>query len=353
MASFWTGRRVLITGHTGFKGAWLAYLLHGLGAKIWGISLPPSTKPNMHDIIGVGDCGEFVHEDINDRNILDELIQKARPEVVIHLAAQALVRDSYTDPVGTFLTNVIGTVNLLDSLRKSDAVKSIVIVTSDKAYENKEWAWGYRETDHLGGYDPYSASKGCAEIAAISMRRSFYQNRENSARIATVRAGNVIGGGDWSNNRLVPDIIRGCLGASGVVMLRNPESVRPWQHVLEPLKAYLLLAEGLYSKAEGFDDSWNIGPESSESRPVHEVAQHIITALGVGRVEVTKKQGEMHEAGLLTLDCSKIKSQLGWKPILNFEQTIKLTTDWYLAWSQGKDMSKITGEQIKLVMEGS
>ena len=227
MASFWTGRRVVITGQTGFKGAWLAFWLAELGAEVSGLALPPETTPNLHDILDLPTRGRFVHADINDRGALDELIRVARPEVVIHMAAQALVRRSYATPIETFAANVVGVVTLLDVVCRCPDTRAVVVVTSDKAYENMNWPWGYRETDALGGHDPYSASKACAEIAAASMRRGFFGPGGHPARIATARAGNVIGGGDWAEDRLTPDIVRGCLGSEGVVRLRNPEAVRP------------------------------------------------------------------------------------------------------------------------------
>ena len=341
----WAGRRVLLTGHTGFKGAWLAFWLAEMGAEVSGLALAPATMPSLHDLLGLPSRGRFVQADINDRAALDALIAQSRPEVVIHMAAQALVRPSYAAPVETFATNVLGTVTLLDALRASESTRAILVVTSDKAYENREWEWGYREIDALGGHDPYSASKGCTELAAISMRRSFYGPGKHPARIATLRAGNVIGGGDWSADRLVPDIVRGCLGPAGAVRLRNPAAVRPWQHVLEPLYAYLLLAERLLGE-EGFDEAWNIGPDAAENRPVLAVAEAMVAALGRGRIEVTPDAAAPHEAKLLTLDCSKARARLGWVPRLEFARTVAMTADWYGAWSRGADMVALTRAQI-------
>jgi CDP-glucose 4,6-dehydratase len=351
MPGFWSGRRVLVTGHTGFKGAWLAFWLAEMGARVSGLALPPETKPNLHDILELPRRGQFVHADINDRGALAALVESAEPEVVIHMAAQALVRRSYAEPVSTFAANVLGVVTLLDVLRHSPRTKSVVIVTSDKAYENLNWPWGYRETDALGGHDPYSASKACAEIAAISMRRAFFHGKGHSARVATARAGNVIGGGDWALDRLTPDIVRGCLGAEGVVRLRNPGAVRPWQHVLEPLGAYLLLAERLVTAPDGVDEAWNIGPDASENRPVRAVADAMVAALGRGRVVVEPDAHAPHEAHLLTLDCAKARAKLGWRPRLDFDATIAMTASWYSAWARGDDMIEVTRAQIASFME--
>lgn len=345
-STFWAGRRVLVTGHTGFKGAWLAFWLAEMGAEVSGLALPPSGEPNLHDILGIAGLGRFVQADINDRAALDALLAEARPEVVVHMAAQSLVRPSYAAPVETFATNLLGTVSLLDAVRRCPEVRSVLVVTSDKAYENREWAWGYRETDALGGHDPYSASKGCAEIATASMRRSFFGPGRHPARIATVRAGNVIGGGDWSVDRLVPDIVRGCLGEEGVVRLRNPGAVRPWQHVLEPLSAYLLLAERLCTAPEGIDEAWNIGPDAAENRPVREVAEAVVAALGRGRIEPAPDSGAPHEAHLLTLDCAKARAVLGWRPKLDFSACVEMTAAWYAAWARGEDMRAVTRAQI-------
>ncbi|MBX9752687.1 MAG: CDP-glucose 4,6-dehydratase [Roseococcus sp.] len=351
--AFWRGRRVLLTGQTGFKGAWLAFWLAEMGAEVSGLALPPATTPNLHDLLGLPQRGRFLQADINDRPALGRLIAEARPEVVIHMAAQALVRPSYAAPVETFATNVLGTVTLLDALRGCEATRAILVVTSDKAYENREWEWGYRETDALGGHDPYSASKGCTELAAISMRRSFFGPGKHPARIATLRAGNVIGGGDWSADRLVPDIVRGCLGAEATVRLRNPGAVRPWQHVLEPLNAYLMLAERLCTAPDGFDEAWNIGPDAAENRPVLEVAEAMVAALGRGRIDIAPDAAAPHEAKLLTLDCAKARARLGWTSRLDFAATVAMTAAWYGAWARGEDMVALTRAQIAMMTAGA
>jgi CDP-glucose 4,6-dehydratase len=348
MPGFWEGRRVLVTGQTGFKGAWLSFLLAELGSEVSGLALAPATQPNLHDILDVPARGNFVYADINDRKTLDDLMRSARPEVVIHMAAQSLVRPSYQQPVETFATNVVGTVSVLDAVRACPQTRAVLVVTSDKAYENNEWPWGYRESDALGGHDPYSASKGAAEIATSAMRRSFFHKGGHPARIASARAGNVIGGGDWSVDRLVPDIVRGCLSGDGVVHLRNPGSVRPWQHVLEPLDAYLKIAERLCLDPDGTDQAWNIGPDASSSQTVKEVADAIVAALGRGRVDVAPDAAAPHEAHLLTLDCTKAKSRLGIAPRLSFDETIAMTGQWYGAWARKEDMKRVTRDQIAL-----
>ncbi len=351
MVGFWAGRRVVITGQTGFKGAWLAFWLAELGAQVSGLALAPETNPNLHDILDLPARGRFVHADINDRAALHALMEAARPEIVIHMAAQALVRRSYAAPIETFAANVVGVVTLLDAVRHCRETQAVVIVTSDKAYENVNTPKGYRETDALGGHDPYSASKACSEIAAASMRRAFFHPGGHPARIATARAGNVIGGGDWAEDRLAPDIVRGCLGREGVVRLRNPNAVRPWQHVLEPLGAYLLLAERLCEAPDGVDEAWNIGPDAAENRPVRAVAEALIAALGRGRIEVAPETNALHEAHLLALDCAKANERLGWRPRLDFDATIALTASWYSAWARGEAMAPVTSAQIAAFME--
>jgi CDP-glucose 4,6-dehydratase len=312
-----------------------------------GLALAPATNPNLFEMLALQQRGDFIEADITDQAAVQAIVSRVRPEIVIHMAAQALVRRSYDFPVDTFSTNVIGTVTLLNAIRRCPETRAVLIVTSDKAYENREWEWGYRETDTLGGFDPYSASKGCAEIAAISMRRCFFGTGKHPARIATVRAGNVIGGGDWSPDRLTPDIVRGCLGSDGMVRLRNPSAVRPWQHVLDALRAYLILAEGLYDGVEGYDDAWNIGPEGRDMRPVLEVAEALVNALGRGRIELTPEAGGPHEARLLTLDCSKARERLGWRPRFGFGETVGMTADWYRAWFRCDDILALSRSQIR------
>lgn len=348
-AAYWEHRRVAITGHTGFKGAWLATLLKQFGSEVCGVSLPPDTSPNLFEILGLGDRVESHLFNILERTTLRDCLADFRPEVVFHLAAQSLVRRSYREPVDTFATNVVGSATLLDVVRELPSVKTVVVVTTDKCYENREWHWAYREADRLGGRDPYSASKACAEIAVQSMQKSFfapYAPGGHPARIATVRAGNVVGGGDWSADRLVPDIVRGSLSGDGRVEIRNPDAVRPWQHVMDPLSGYIELAERLAEAPDGFDEAWNFGPDPGEERRVLDVARAVVKCLGQGEIVVREDPNALHEATLLRLDCAKARQKLGWKPALGFDDTIQYTAQWYRAWSVKQDMKRFTQRQI-------
>jgi CDP-glucose 4,6-dehydratase len=319
-----------------------------MGAKVSGYALAPATEPNLWALMRLTGV-RSVYADINDRAALDRALADARPEVILHLAAQALVRRSYREPLQTFAANVMGVVTLLDAARACPDLKAVVIATSDKAYDNVEQIWGYRETDPMGGRDPYSASKGAAEIAAASMGKSFFAPFAadgHPARVATARAGNVIGGGDWSEDRLVPDIVRGCLGPDSTVTLRAPSSVRPWQHVLEPVRGYLMLAERLAGGDDAAATGWNFGPERRDERAVVEVAEAVVGALGRGRIAVDAGAATLHEAKLLRLDCTKARLELGWVPCLGFDDCIRLTADWYGGWSRGETAIKLCGDQI-------
>lgn len=350
--AFWKDRRVLVTGHTGFKGAWLCLWLTRMGAKVSGLALEPDTDPNLWTLLGLKNVQSHIC-DINDASAVATCLAQEKPEIVLHLAAQPLVRRSYREPIETFATNVMGVVTLLDAIRQAPSVQSCVIVTSDKCYRNDEQVQRFGENDPMGGLDPYSASKGAAELVTTSMRHSFfapYAAGGHPARIASARAGNVIGGGDWSEDRLIPDILRGCLGPDGRVVIRAPNSVRPWQHVLEPLRGYLMLAEHLTDKTPGADDGWNFGPDEGDTRPVIDVANAVVGALGQGQIDIQEDPNAPHEAKLLQLDSSKAR-QIGWAPGLDFSQTVEMTAGWYGGWSSGTSARDLCGAQIEQYMQ--
>lgn len=327
-AAFYSGKTVLVTGHTGFKGSWLSRWLTLMGSRVVGLSLEPEQQPNLFELAKLAEGMTSVIGDICDVGTLRRVIEDHRPEIVFHMAAQSLVRRSYREPVLTYETNVMGTVNLLEACRSAPSVRSVVVVTSDKCYENNEWPWGYREIDPLGGADPYSSSKACAEIVTAAYRRSFF-SAQGSAGVASVRAGNVIGGGDWAEDRIVPDIVRGAKLGSEVV-IRNPASTRPWQHVLEPLSGYLLVARRLHEQPSNHAEAWNFGPNPDDWLSVGELAKRFVAALGRGRLSLSVPQpGAPHEARLLALDCSKARTRLGWRPRLDFDSALRLTADWY------------------------
>jgi CDP-glucose 4,6-dehydratase len=328
---FWRGKRVLITGHTGFKGAWLSLWLSLLQANVTGLSLPSPTIPNLFELTSLMDVIGSIEGDVRDLDLLKEVVAAGRPEIVIHMAGQALVRRSYADPIETYSTNIMGTVNVLEAIRQMGGVRAVVIITSDKCYDNREWIWGYRENDPLGGLDPYSSSKGGAELVTIAYRNSFFNSSEfgrHRVALASVRAGNVIGGGDWAEDRLVPDIMRALL-ENRVVKLRNPNSYRPWQHVLEPLRGYLMLAEKLYNHGPNYAEAWNFGSNTSDLRPVSWILEKIGELWGPGVQWESDRSGELHEAQFLSLDCSKAKMRLGWEPKLDLEQALNWTVSWY------------------------
>lgn len=338
---FWNGRRVLLTGHTGFKGSWLALWLQSLGARVTGYSLPPPTRPSLFDLAGMGQGMTSVEGDVRDLAGVEAAVRQARPEVVIHMAAQSLVRASYQDPVETFSTNVMGTVHLLEAVRRAEGVRVVLVVTSDKCYENREWVWPYRESDPMGGHDPYSASKGCAELATAAWRRSWFADGEG-ARIASVRAGNVIGGGDWAADRLVPDLLRAA--AQGrPLLVRRPRAVRPWQHVLEPLHGYLLLAQRLWDDP-ACAGAWNFSPDAGDTRPVAWVVERLAELLGVEwRLD---DRAHPHEAHSLRLDSSRAREGLGWRPLLPLEQALRWIVEWERAHRAGADLRAATQAQI-------
>lgn len=342
--SAFVGRRVMVTGHTGFKGSWLAFLLKELGADVLGYALPP-TEPDSHFImLKLDQSIRHVEGDVRNFDRLNATMGQFEPEFVFHLAAQAIVRESYLNPKTTFDTNVSGSVNVLEAVRYCESVRSLVYVTSDKCYENVEWVWGYRENDGLGGHDPYSASKAAAEMVFIAYSRSFFIHRP-ALGAATVRAGNVIGGGDWAAGRIVPDCIR-AITSGEPIRLRNPDATRPWQHVLEPLSGYLLLAVKLRESPSSFAGSWNFGPSSSETRTVLELAQEIIGRFGRGTIEIEPGDNNRHEAQMLQLNCDKAYRKLGWGPRWNFEKTVTVTADWYKEILDGIDATAVTRRQL-------
>ena len=344
MQEFWKGKKVLITGHTGFKGSWLAFWLDLLGAEVCGFSLAPDSQPNLFENLQLESKILSVIGDVRDLENFQKTLESFQPEIVLHLAAQSLVRRSYREPVETYTTNVIGTSNILESVRKVDFVKSVVIITTDKVYENKEWHWAYRENERLGGFDPYSNSKACAELAVSSYRNSFFA--ESDCLIATARAGNVIGGGDWSEDRLLPDVFRSLIFGDKLE-IRNPASIRPWQHVLEPLAGYLKLAQKLYEGEKSFAESWNFGSEDADAKPVGWILEKIKNVWN-GDVHWEISQAiQPHEARLLKLDSTKAKNELNWLPKLNLEDAINLTTEWYQGFKDKKDLIELTKSQIE------
>jgi CDP-glucose 4,6-dehydratase len=346
--SVWHGRKVFLTGHTGFKGGWLALWLAQLGADVRGYALGPATEPNLFTVARVGSVIEDSRGDLRDQYALDRAMREFQPEVVFHLAAQPLVRHSYVDPVGTYSTNVIGTANVLESIRTLTSVRAAVIVTTDKCYLNREWHWGYRETDPLGGYDPYSSSKACVEILSASYRSSYFSPDRfgiHGVALATARAGNVIGGGDWSEERLVPDLIRGFM-LGRPVLIRRPLAIRPWQHVLEPIAGYLALGERLLAGNIAFADAWNFGPGDDDVWPVGRIATEMAHRWGNGASWITDESETFHEAGYLKLDSSKARSELHWLSQLRLKSALEWLVDWYQAWQRGADMHAFTLSQI-------
>jgi len=346
------GRRVLLTGHTGFKGGWLAIWLHRLGANVRGIALPPHSDPALYNIADIGSLVEDRTADIRSAGAFADAVSDFDAEVVIHMAAQSLVRPSYENPVETYQTNVVGTAIVLDAVRRMPSAQAVIVVTSDKCYQNNEWVWGYRENDPMGGSDPYSSSKGCTELVVNAYRKSFFAD-DTSPGLATVRAGNVFGGGDWSVDRLIPDIIRGAV-AGTPIEIRNPSSIRPWQHVLEPLWGYLVLATRLLENKKQFAGGWNFGPNAESTVDVATLANLIRSAWPEARLVTPRDPMSLvlPEAGLLRIDSTKAVSQLGWGPQLSLRQSVELTVDWYRAHTSGhQDMRALTLAQIESYAE--
>jgi CDP-glucose 4,6-dehydratase len=344
-AGFWRERRVLVTGHTGFKGAWLSLWLQGLGAHVTGFSAGVPTRPSLYELAHVGAGLDEIRGDIRDPRALAVAFELARPEIVIHMAAQSLVRRSFREPQLTYEVNVMGTVNLLEAVRRSPHARVVVNVTSDKCYQNREWEWAYREHEAMGGHDPYSSSKGCAELITDAFRRSFFAG-EDATRVASARAGNVIGGGDWAEDRLIPDLMRAALDGR-TVPVRSPDSIRPWQHVLNPLAGYLTLAQALWSSAD-LADGWNFGPADEDARPVGWVVARIAEMWPrLSWVEEAEPpRGRPHEARYLKLDSSRARSRLGWRPRWGLRRGLEATVAWYRALGAGEDMSAVTASQI-------
>jgi len=344
---FWERRKVFITGYTGFKGSWLSLWLHNRGAEIYGYALPPEEE-GLFESARIDELTRGEFSDVCDRIALTQAVRAFSPEIVFHLAAQPLVRLSYADPVQTYATNVMGTVHLLDAVRQVNSVRSVVVVTSDKCYENREWSWPYRETDTLGGFDPYSNSKGCAELVSSAFRNSYFSPTaapQHSALIATARAGNVIGGGDWSIDRLVPDVIRAARNGSSV-QIRYPNAIRPWQHVLEPLAGYMTLGERLYNGDRSAAEAWNFGPDTTSEWPVASVVSQLCTLLGNGASWEHVGGQFLHEATYLSLDSSKTRQKLNWNPKWTTNEALSQTVGWYRSQMNGSDMRKFSLQQI-------
>lgn len=336
--AFWKGKRVFVTGHTGFKGSWLSLWLQDMGAVVKGFALEPNTNPSLFTEAKVGQNMDSEIGDITDLKRIKDSMHTFNPDVLIHMAAQPLVRLSYEEPVLTYATNVMGTVNVLEAARKCDNLKAIVSVTTDKCYENKEWAWGYRENEPMGGHDPYSSSKGCAELVTAAYRKSFF-NETNSTFLASARAGNVIGGGDWSDDRLIPDILK-AFEKNEPVIVRNPMATRPWQHVLEPLSGYLVLAQHLYEDGNAYAEGWNFGPKDEDCKPVSWILDKMVIKWGNGASWELDKNDNPHEAGYLKLDCSKAAIKLNWYPKWSLEYTLENIINWHQHYISGKNIQE-------------
>lgn len=346
---FWRGKKVFLTGHTGFKGSWLSLWLQQLGAQVTGYALQPPTNPNLFQVANVAQGMTSIIGDIRDTEALSKAMRDAAPDIVIHMAAQPLVRYSYVNPVETYSTNVMGTVYLLEAVRQTPSVRAVVNVTSDKCYDNKEWIWGYRENEAMGGFDPYSSSKGCAELATSAYRNSFFHPEkyaDHRVALASGRAGNVIGGGDWADDRLIPDILR-AISDNKPVVIRSPHAIRPWQHVLEPLSGYLLLAEKLCTQGIAYAEGWNFGPSDEDAKPVQWIVEQLTQQWGEGASWQLDGGEHLHEAHYLKLDCSKAKMRLDWQPRWHLGYTLEMIVAWQQAWLAKLDMRSFTLKQIE------
>ncbi len=352
--TFWNKKRILMTGHTGFKGSWMSLWLQQLQAEVVGYALEPPTNPSLFGLADTEKRMTSIIGDIRDFNKISRIIEDYSPEIIIHMAAQPLVRKSYENPVETYMTNVLGTVNILEAIRKSSSVKAFLNITTDKCYENKEWFWGYRENEPLGGYDPYSSSKACSELVTSSYRRSYFLSNKHgklNTAIATARAGNVIGGGDWAKDRLIPDCVRSWIKKEKVI-IRYPNAIRPWQHVLEPLCGYLELIEKLYTDGNNFAEAWNFGPDENDAKSVGFVVKQLSNHWGKDADVLIDKSENPHEANYLKLDCSKAKNKLGWSPKWDLKGALNKTVEWYLTYqSKPEKLHDKTIEQICEYME--
>ena len=347
---FWNNKIVLVTGHTGFKGSWLCLWLQDLGANVIGYALAPPSDPNLFEEANVAQGMTSLFGDIRDLGGMQKAIDKYKPEIVIHMAAQPLVRYSYDNPVETYSTNVVGTVHVLEAIRKCSNVKAALVITTDKCYENKEWIWGYREDDPVGGHDPYSSSKACAELVISAYRKSYFNGDNNQIALASARAGNVIGGGDWATDRLIPDMVR-AVTECRPVQIRNRNAIRPWQHVLEPLSGYLFLAQKLYEEGTNFNEGWNFGPNDSDAKSVQWIVEKFIQQWGEGACWKVDNDIHPHEAHYLKLDCSKARTRLNWQPKWTLEQALKYIIAWHKAHQSGQDMRKYSLKQINEYQE--
>lgn len=347
---FWRGKRVFLTGHTGFKGSWLSLWLQSRGANVVGYALAPPSKPSLFDVAQVAQGMVSLHGDIRDLEQMQKTMAQHQPEIVIHMAAQSLVRYSYQNPVETYATNVMGTVNVLEAVRQTSSVKAVVVITSDKCYENREWIWGYRENEAMGGYDPYSNSKGCAELVTAAYRQSFFNKVGHKVAVASARAGNVIGGGDWAADRLIPDMVR-AVTEGRPVQIRNPHAIRPWQHVLEPLSGYLKLAQKLYEEGADYAEGWNFGPGDDDAKPVQWIVERYTQLWGEGASWTLDQAEHPHEAHYLKLDCSKARMRLDWQPKWSLAQALENITLWHKAHLQEKNMREFSLQQIAAYQE--